>query len=158
MTTLVDRLERAADAGARITFASGDTTVAVPWAQLHEEARAMAGALQARGVEPGDHVAVLAPTTRALVTAIQATWLAGATIVLLPLPMRLASIEEFVAQTRTRVRRADTDLLVLDPDLAPYVEAGRPGWARGAGSARPSTGSASPSCSSRAAPPPSRRG
>jgi len=124
MTTLVDRLERAAECDAHITFASGDTEVSVPWAQLHEEARGMAGALQARGIEPGDHVGVLAPTSRALVTAIQATWLAGATIVLLPLPMRLSSIEEFVRQTRERVRRADTDLLVLDPDLAPYVETG----------------------------------
>ena len=33
-------------------------------------------------------------------TAIQATWLAGAAAVVLPLPMRLGSIEEFVLQTR----------------------------------------------------------
>ena len=58
----------------------------------------MAAALQARGVGPGSTTSrVLGPTTRPLVTAIQATWLAGATLVVLPLPMRLASIEEFVA-------------------------------------------------------------
>ena len=37
----------------------------------------MAAGLQALGVGPGDHVALLGPTTRALVTAIQAIWLAG---------------------------------------------------------------------------------
>ncbi|WP_208028162.1 AMP-binding protein [Rhabdothermincola sediminis] len=126
MLSLLSRLERAADSGGTVTFVSGDTSIAVPWSQLHDEARASAAALQHRGIGPGRHVAILAPTTRALVTAIQATWLAGATIVVLPLPMRLASIEEFIAQTRERVRRADTDLLLIDPDLAPYLES-RPG-------------------------------
>jgi fatty-acyl-CoA synthase len=82
----------------------------------------MAGGLQARGVGPGQHVAILGATTRPLVTAIQATWLAGATVVVLPLPMRLGSIEEFVHQTRTRVRNADATLLLVDPDFAPFVE------------------------------------
>ena len=54
-------------------------------------------------------------------TAIQATWLAGATIVVLPLPMRLSSIEEFVAQTRQRIRNADARLCVVDPELAAFV-------------------------------------
>ena len=86
----------------------------------------MAGALQARGLRPGDHVALLGGTSRAFVTAIQATWLAGAAVVVLPLPMRLGSIEEFVAQTRARVRTADTRILVVDGDLAAFVEV-RPG-------------------------------
>jgi fatty-acyl-CoA synthase len=122
MPSLISRIQQAAASGTSITFASGDATVTVPWADLHADALATAAALQARGVRPGGHVAVLSPTTRPLVTTIQATWLAGATIVLLPLPMRLSSIEEFVAQTRARVRKADIDLLVLDADLAPYVE------------------------------------
>jgi fatty-acyl-CoA synthase len=37
--------------------------------------------------------------------------------------MRLASIEEFVEQTRARVLRADTTLLAVDADLAPFIEA-----------------------------------
>ena len=122
MQTLTQRIETATEHGGSITFKSGDTSVSLPWTQLHEEARAMAAALQDRGVVRGDHVAVLGPTTRSLVTLIQATWLTGATIVLMPLPMRLASIEEFVASTRIRVHRADTSLLVVDDDLAPYVD------------------------------------
>jgi fatty-acyl-CoA synthase len=82
----------------------------------------MAGVLQARGVAPGDHVAILGPTTKALVVAIQATWLAGAAAVVLPLPMRMGSIEEFVTQTWGRIRGADSILLLADPELAAFVE------------------------------------
>jgi fatty-acyl-CoA synthase len=86
----------------------------------------VAAGLQAHGVGPGDHVAILGPTTRPLVTPIQATWLAGAVVIVLPLPMRLGSIEEFVEQTRTRIHNADAKLLVIDPDLAAFYDA-KPG-------------------------------
>ena len=59
-------------------------------------ARSSGATLQARGVVPGDHVALLGPTSRALVTAIQGCWLAGAASMVLPLPMRMGSLEEFV--------------------------------------------------------------
>jgi fatty-acyl-CoA synthase len=124
--SLVGRIAAAAaqQSGA-ITFLGADASAAVvvPWSQLHEDARAMAAALQARGVQPGDHVALLGPTSRGLVTAIQATWLAGATVVVLPLPMRLGSFEEFVSQTRARVASADSTLVVMDGDLAAFLEA-----------------------------------
>ena len=51
---LPTRLARATERGGAITFiASGER---VEWSVLHQEARAMAAALQARGVAPGDHV------------------------------------------------------------------------------------------------------
>jgi fatty-acyl-CoA synthase len=121
MPALLQRIERAAARGTSITFVVGGTEDVVSWAELHEEAKAYAAALQARGVRPGDHVTLLSPTTRSLVTAIQGTWLAGGTIVVLPLPMRLSSIEEFVAQTRRRIRHADASLVVADPELAAFV-------------------------------------
>jgi len=131
--TLTERIERGAQRGHSLTFVVGGDHVAVPYAQLHQEARAYAANLQRLGVMPGDHVAILGPTSRPLATAIQAVWLAGATVVVLPLPMRLSSIEEFVAQTRTRIRNADARLVLVDPELAAFVEpeAGDPpmvGW------------------------------
>ncbi len=127
MTTIATRIERATTQGGSITFVgASEAAERVEWARIHDDARGVAAALQARGVGPGDHVALLGPTTRALVTAIEATWLAGATVVVLPLPMRLASIEEFVAQTRARATAADAALVVLDDDLAPFLEP-RPG-------------------------------
>jgi fatty-acyl-CoA synthase len=122
LPTLIERVETAAGGTGLVTFVGASDADRVPWAQLHEDARAMAAALQGRGVAPGDHVALLAMTSRWLVTAVQATWLAGAAVIVLPLPMRLGSIEEFVAQTRARVRNADARVLVVDDDLAAFVE------------------------------------
>jgi fatty-acyl-CoA synthase len=121
MPCLLQRVERAAARGTGITFVVGGVEDAVSWGELHEQAKAYAAALQAHGVRPGDHVALLSPTTRPLVTAIQGTWLAGAAIVVLPLPMRLSSIEEFVDQTRRRIRHADARLVVVDAELAAFV-------------------------------------
>ncbi|MBM3675783.1 MAG: AMP-binding protein [Actinobacteria bacterium] len=125
--SLLPRLEAAAERSKAITFVTGRsdgdgfTAERVEWARLHDEARAMAAALQARGIGPGQHVGILGPTTRPLVTAIQATWLAGATVVMLPLPMRLGSIEEFVVQTRRRILGADAALVLADPALAEFL-------------------------------------
>ena len=122
MRTIVSRIEHAAKGDGRITFVTGSEPVTKSWGQLHEEARAMAAGLQARGVAHGHHVAILGPTTALLVTSIQAVWLAGATPVILPLPMRLASLEEFTAATKARIAGADCVAVLIDSDLAPFVE------------------------------------
>lgn len=119
---LAERIAASAKLDGSITFVGADEPVTVSWATLHEEAKAMAATLQAHGTRRGDHVALLGPTSRTLVTAIQAVWLAGATIVVMPIPMRMASINEFVEATRQRSLRADVNLLVLDSDLAPFIE------------------------------------
>ncbi|MEO6627261.1 MAG: AMP-binding protein [Aquihabitans sp.] len=107
-----------------VTFIDGDDHTPVRWFELDQDARCVAVGLAAKGVRPGDHVALLGPTNRDLVTTIEAIWLAGATVVVLPLPMRMSSIEEFVAQTRRRILGADTRLVVVDADLAPFIEPG----------------------------------
>ena len=127
MTSLLPRLETAAAGNHALTLvgsaAGGDHAIErVEWGRLHEDARGMAGALQARGVAPGDRVAILGTTSRPLVTSIQATWLAGAAVVVLPLPMRLASVDDFVDQTRRRIRQADVRLVVVDPALAEFLD------------------------------------
>ncbi len=122
MPILIERVEAGADRGHDLTFVVGGDPVTVSYRQLHEEARGYAANLQALGVAPGDHVALLGPTSRSLVTAIQGVWLCGATIVVLPLPMRMSSIDEFVAQTRVRITNADVTLIIVDPELAPFLE------------------------------------
>ena len=121
MLTLQERITAGAARGHDVTFVSGDVHVTVSWAEVHRDARALAGGLQARGVQPGDHVAILGPTSRELVTAVQSVWLAGATVVVLPLPMRMGSLDEFVAQTRQRIHHGDIQLVLADPELAPFV-------------------------------------
>jgi fatty-acyl-CoA synthase len=125
--SLLSRLEAAADCSRSITFVTGATdsdsyaAEAVQWARLHDEARATAAELQARGVGPGQSVAIIGPTTRDLVTAVQATWLAGAGVVMLPLPMRMGSIEDFIESTRARVASAESTIVLADPQLAAFL-------------------------------------
>ncbi|RTL08878.1 MAG: hypothetical protein EKK62_05235, partial [Acidimicrobiia bacterium] len=61
--SLISRIESVAEhGGGKVTFVDGDDHTTLTWGQLHAEARAVAAALQARGVGPGDHVALLGPT------------------------------------------------------------------------------------------------
>jgi fatty-acyl-CoA synthase len=125
--SLVARIEDAATSARAIRFVTVAGTAPyevdrVTWSQLHRDARAWAAALQRRGIKPGDHLAILGPTSRHLVTALQATWLAGATVLVLPLPMRLASIDDFVAQTRARIRAADSVVVLADASLADFLD------------------------------------
>ncbi|MEY2471946.1 MAG: fatty-acyl-CoA synthase [Actinomycetota bacterium] len=112
----------AAERGGVVRFVSGDQVDEVRWSALLDDAKRVASALAAAGIGPGAHVALLGTTSRPLTTTIQATWLSGATAMVLPLPMRLGSVEEFVTQTRARIRAADTDLIVIDDDLAAFYE------------------------------------
>ena len=124
----IERLELAADAPAGIDFVGSSVTAdgrpaSVSWRQLHDEARAVGAALQARGLGPGDHVAILGPTSRGLITAIRGCWMAGIASMVLPLPMRMGSLEAFVESTRARIRHGDAKLLLLDDALAAFYEA-----------------------------------
>jgi fatty-acyl-CoA synthase len=127
-SSLLPRLEAAAEEPGAITFLASaastgaDTNERVEWRRLHEDARAMAAALQARGIAPNTHVAILGPTTRPLVTAIEATWLCGAATVMLPLPMRLGSIDDFVQQTRARIAASDAVVVLVDRQLAAFLD------------------------------------
>ncbi len=65
---------------------------------------------------------MLGPTTRKLITAIQAIWLSGATLVTMPLPMRMGALDLFIYQTRNRIHRSDSKIVVIDAELAAFVE------------------------------------
>ena len=125
----IERLERAADtSGTGVHFVGASVMpdgvpVYVPWRQLHDEARSVGAALQARGLGPGDHIAVLGPTSRALITTLRGCWLAGITSMVLPLPMRMGSLDEFVNSTRARIRHGKAKLVLIDDQLAPFYEA-----------------------------------
>jgi fatty-acyl-CoA synthase len=123
----IDRLEAAADSSAGVRFVghsvAPDGPVNVSWRQVHDEARAVGAALQAKGLLPGDHVAVLGPTSRDLMTIVRGCWLAGIASMVLPLPMRMGSLDEFVKSTRARIRHGDAKLVLIDDQLAPFYEA-----------------------------------
>lgn len=120
LTIAADRPTGVRFVGPSVAPAEGDSFVS--WAQIHEEARAVGAAFQARGLVPGDHVAILGPTSRQLITAIQGCWLAGLASMVLPLPMRMGSLEAFIDSTRTRIIHGDAKLLLIDPLLAAFYE------------------------------------
>jgi fatty-acyl-CoA synthase len=130
VTNVLTRIESATSQSTGVTFLGSAGRDGRPhrlsWAELHDDACGVAASLKALGVGPGARVAILGPTYQQLVTTLQATWLAGATVVCLPLPMRLGSIEAFASQTRARIANADACLVVVDPQLEPFL-ASEPG-------------------------------
>ena len=128
LDSTISRLERAADSGTGVRFVGNSVMpdgepVYVGWNQVHDEARAIGAALQARGLVPGDHVAVLGPTSRELITIVRGCWMAGLASMVLPLPMRMGSLEAFIESTRARIRHGDAKLVLIDPLLADFYEA-----------------------------------
>lgn len=117
------RLERAADAGTGVRFVGTSMTGDdgphwVSWREIHDDARAVGAALQARGLVPGDHVAILGPTSREVMTIIRGCWLAGLASMVLPLPMRMGSLDVFIEGTRSRIRHGDAKVVLIDDALA----------------------------------------
>ncbi|MBI4934513.1 MAG: AMP-binding protein [Actinobacteria bacterium] len=125
--SIVARLIAAAERPTGVRFvgpsvmpAEGDSFV--PWSDIHHDAKVVAASLQARGLVPGDHVAILGPTSRPLITIIQGCWLAGIASMVLPLPMRMGSLDAFVESTRARIRHGDAKLVLIDDMLAGFYD------------------------------------
>ncbi|MEY2753820.1 MAG: hypothetical protein RJB65_178, partial [Actinomycetota bacterium] len=125
--SIISRLLTAAERPTGVRFVGqsvqpteGDSFV--PWSQIQRDAQVVAAALQARGLVPGDHVAILGPTSRPLITIIRGCWLAGCASMVLPLPMRMGSLEAFVESTRGRIRHGDAKLILIDDMLAAFYE------------------------------------
>jgi fatty-acyl-CoA synthase len=111
-TELVTRLEAAADSGSNVVFVCDGEREPVGWREVHDDARAMASDLAAAGIGDGSRVALVAPTSRALATAIEATWLAGGAVVLPQLPFRPS--EAAIPAVVSTLRAADVALVVAD--------------------------------------------
>ncbi|NND74949.1 MAG: AMP-binding protein [Ilumatobacter sp.] len=128
----IARLEGAADRGTGVRFV-GQSVMGEPgpdgrpalvsWSEIHDDARAVGAALQAKGLLPGDHVAVLGPTSRQLMTIVRGCWLAGIASMVLPLPMRMGSLDVFIDNTRARIRHGDAKLVLIDDLLADFYHA-----------------------------------
>ena len=124
---MIERLEISADAPTGVRFVGQSVAPEtgpnfVSWREIHDDARAVGASLQAMGLVPGDHVAILGPTSRALMTIIRGCWMSGIASMVLPLPMRMASIEAFVDGTRARIRHGDAKLVLIDDQLAAFYE------------------------------------
>lgn len=124
---LIDRLEAAAQCGQEVTFLHGASPLTMTWAALHDRARRTAAVLQAQGVAPGGRVALLGETSTELFVTLQACWLAGATVIVLPLRTRLEPEEDFRSRTAQRIALGQVSLTVCGDEFADVAAVGSPG-------------------------------
>ena len=93
-------LARAASSAHGLVFVDAyEQERAMPWSEVRERARRLAGALAERGVRPGDRVAMVLPTGTDFMDAFFGTLLAGAVPVPLYPPVRLGRMAEYVRGT-----------------------------------------------------------
>jgi fatty-acyl-CoA synthase len=118
MSTVVDTIAaRRGGAGWLTVLGADDTERTVSWSEVHHRALRVATLLARRGIGKGTRVGLLADTSVDLVVAIQAVWLAGAAITVLPLPVR-QSAEAYVRQLRGMIADARPGLVLIGDPLA----------------------------------------
>jgi long-chain acyl-CoA synthetase len=96
---------------------------AVSYAELWREAAACAAVLQARGVEPGDRVALLLPNGLPFVAAYFGALRVGAIVVPLNVLLSRPEIEDRLRQADPRVILSETDYLAAQDCRPPQVVA-----------------------------------
>ncbi|WIV60966.1 fatty acyl-AMP ligase [Amycolatopsis nalaikhensis] len=95
------------------------------WAEVHEEARRIAGGLVAGGFERGGAVAVLAAAPVLIAPTVQAVWLAGGSVTMLHQPTPRTDLAEWAEDTVRVLGMIGSDLVLLgEPfdQLAPVLE------------------------------------
>ncbi|MGM1059821.1 fatty acyl-AMP ligase [Saccharothrix sp. Mg75] len=129
MSRFVDTMvATAAGAGGRsrgMTTGEPGAPVRRTWAEVHERATRVAGALVAGGVRPGASVAVLAGDPASIAPAVQAVWLAGGSTTMLHQPTPRTDLAEWADDTLRVLRMIDAELVLLGAPfdaLAPVLD------------------------------------
>ncbi|MGX7825377.1 fatty acyl-AMP ligase [Actinokineospora sp. 24-640] len=95
------------------------------WAQVHEQATRMAGALVSGGLARHGAVAVLAAEPVTIAPAVQAVWLAGGSVTMLHQPTPRTDLAEWAADTVRVLEMIDSKLVLLGApfdQLAPVLD------------------------------------
>jgi acyl-CoA synthetase (AMP-forming)/AMP-acid ligase II len=113
--TLASRLADAAQGGGRIVFVDArEREVAISHAELFARAQRAAGGIAARGIEPGERVAIVAATSPAFFDGFFGAILAGAVPVPLYPPVRLGRMQEYHERTAAMLRGARARIVLAD--------------------------------------------
>ena len=94
------------------------------WAEVHEEARRIAGGLVSAGFRPGTAVGVLAAAPVLIAPTVQAVWLAGGSVTMLHQPTPRTDLAEWAEDTVRVLGMIGSDLVLLgEPfdQLAPVL-------------------------------------
>ncbi len=117
--TVSDMLSVAAGHPSGVTFVGlREEEVRLTWAEVDGRARRAAGALVARGVKPGDRVAIVLRTEPAFLDAFFGALHAGAVPVPLYPPVRLGRMDEYVAATARMLRVSGARVVVTSRTVA----------------------------------------
>ncbi|MET3805274.1 fatty-acyl-CoA synthase [Nakamurella sp. UYEF19] len=125
MSAFVDALRSAAQGDAGMTTGEPRTVVRTRWSDIHRTALAGSAVLAARGLVPGQAVAVLAGTPAEVAPAAQAVWLAGGSVTMLHQPTARTRLDHYAAETMTTLRVIGASLVIVgEPflELAPLLD------------------------------------
>nr|AYM52266.1 CoA ligase AMP-generating protein [Stigmatella aurantiaca Sg a15] len=129
--TLLEMLEATSRTALGLTFVdASERELSLPWSEVYRRARQTAAGLQRLGVKPGEHVAILLPTSPGFMDAFFGVLLAGAVPVPLYPPVRLGRLEEYHRATARMLEVAGAVLVLTELRLklllGASVEAARP--------------------------------
>jgi len=96
----------------------GNLQRAYPYAQLREDALAMARRLIARGIKPGDRIALIAETGPEFAALFCGTIYAGAWPVPLPLPTSFGGKANYIEQLAVQLTSSDPAMLFYPAEIA----------------------------------------
>lgn len=128
MSRFVDKLIDTANGGGRqrgVTTGEPTQPVHTTWSQIHEQARAMAGALVTGGLARHDAVAVLAAEPAAIGPAVQAVWLSGGSVTMLHQPTPRSDLTVWAEDTVRVLNMIGSKLVLLGApfdQLAPVLD------------------------------------
>ncbi|HSK10092.1 MAG TPA: fatty acyl-AMP ligase [Vicinamibacterales bacterium] len=132
LPTLVDLLHRAGasdEAGIRV-IDRHDAAEWLPWSAIRRRALQVAGGLQAIGIEPGDRVALIFPTSPGFFDAFFGALLAGGIPVPMYPPVRLGRLDQYRDQAVRMIDAVRASVVLADGGvrrlLGEVIERARP--------------------------------
>ena len=118
--TFGEALEYAAQGTRGLNFHDprGTLTRVYPYSELRDDARAMAQRLIARGIKPGDRIALIAETGVDFAALFCGTVYAGAWPVPLPLPTSFGGKDNYIDQLAVQLDSSDPVMLLFPAEIA----------------------------------------
>ena len=97
------------------------TPVRTTWSEVHRRGLGGAATLAARGLQPGQAVAILAGTPAEVAPAAQAVWLAGGSVTMLHQPTARTRLEHYAGETMTTLSVIGARLVVVGEPFTEFA-------------------------------------